>query len=263
MNCQEFDQRIQQLLDDRASLTGDSELHAHALRCSNCEEIIAAYGSLLRGTNQLPRPVVGPKFALQVVKQATAEPVILAAGGGSSPRARHWAPLAAAAALVLLAVGLGTWANLNKARTGGGGEIVDSRELRPGKAGPARGVVGIVVPGPVGKTPEAAPGRAGQPPFSTPLQPEMAAYPVPAARSGAEEEFYGYRISIHSLAMQLPGAVGQFNAVEEYAPGIRPIRESFSTALETLRRTFPGQPDQPATQPPQARIDGSHEITIA
>jgi hypothetical protein len=257
MNCHDFDTRIQQLLDDRQSLSGDAELNSHAQHCANCEESLAAYDGLLRATQQLSRPVLSSGFAARVVAQVRSEPVELARTSETSQRQNWLAPVVAIAALLLLAVGVGTWANWNRVQRG------DVATTQPdGGAGekPATvdGVVGIAVPGRVAKSKSAPAAKTGQPGNELVLekpqtvQPQIVDYPLPPVSPASGDAYYDYRSAIESLAMQLPGAVEHFDSMEMYAPGIRPIRESFSTAFETLWRTFPGRADARSGGPPQA-----------
>jgi len=243
MNCHEFDQRIQHLLDVRTSPAGDAQLQAHALGCAACDELLSGYSTLLAGVQQVavtqPRP--GSQFAAQAVARLQAdEAVALNASQGPS-RLRVWASLATVAALVLLAVGVGTWSNLRQADNGG--DVVGENQ----QGRPPAGVVGIAARGPV--EPKASVARPRQFAATSPRQ-DVSGLSVPAV--SRPDDFYGYRISIQSLAMQLPSAVGQIDSVEQYAPSIRPIRESFSTAFETLWRTLPGQPSEQSDQRPQA-----------
>jgi hypothetical protein len=67
------------------------------------------------------------------------------------------------------------------------------------------------------------------------------------------ERFLEYRELFHLWALQLPDAVEQLESVEQYAPGIRPVRASFVVAIDTLYRTIPGS-REPHSGVPQATL---------
>lgn len=239
MNCHTFDKRIQQLLDARQPLVGDALLEAHALACPACEETLATYQCMLLGVRQLPRPSLDSGFAARVVGEAQLPEVKVAARGGTSSRVRWLAPLATVAALLLVAVAVGVWSGNGR----GSADATVSAGGSPHNQA-TRGVVGVALPGPVGKAPSADEAVATHVPAPTvapvaPAPPYSAPLPYPV---------YDYRTAIESLTGQWPGTVGQF----EYAPGVRPIRESFSTAFETLLRTLPGRADGREPQPLQS-----------
>jgi len=255
MNCHEFDQRLQQLLDDRLSPTRDPQLQAHAMRCAACEELLAGYATMLAGVRQATaaRAKVGSRFAAQVVTRMATEQPVAPACTATPARWRVWGVLTTVAALVVLAVGVGTWSSLRSSHADNGGLVADAEASRP-----RAGVVGVAALGPV----EPAVQRVAPPPGEV-VSP---VWPLPllgGADATAQDGFDSYRITIQTLAMQLPDAVIRIDAVEQYAPGIRPIRESFTTAFETLWKTIPGkQVDQPG-QRPQASWGGTTEALVA
>ena len=46
LNCETFEDRIHQILDDRLMLTGDSALMEHAARCASCESVLYDYDAV-------------------------------------------------------------------------------------------------------------------------------------------------------------------------------------------------------------------------
>jgi len=47
MHCQQFEQRINDLLDDRESPSSDPAVRAHARHCSHCSELLRAYRNMI------------------------------------------------------------------------------------------------------------------------------------------------------------------------------------------------------------------------
>lgn len=54
LDCRSFEDRIQQILDDRLTLTGDDLLMAHAARCAQCEKILNDFDSVDDSVKLLP-----------------------------------------------------------------------------------------------------------------------------------------------------------------------------------------------------------------
>ena len=70
MNCDEFEKRIQQLLDRRRNLAADVRLRRHARRCHHCRAIRQAYLRLFEGLSRLEPPARDKGFSERVVQLA-------------------------------------------------------------------------------------------------------------------------------------------------------------------------------------------------
>src|SRR5688572_13400087 len=58
MNCEMFESRLNELLDERAPLELDGTLSAHARRCGRCQTLLSAYRELMQAVRfpNLPEP---------------------------------------------------------------------------------------------------------------------------------------------------------------------------------------------------------------
>ncbi len=95
MRCDEFEVRLNEVLDQRRSPGGDPQLRDHAQACPDCQEQLAAMGQLLDGLDLLEVPPLADDFALRVVSR-----VVPAAP--NHPQRSWWLPWAVAVAAVLL-----------------------------------------------------------------------------------------------------------------------------------------------------------------
>lgn len=256
MKCTDFEDRLNALLDDRLSPHDDATIVAHANSCADCREVLAAHESLFRGLAVLNHHTASPELGKQVLRDLYA-PAAALPPLPPAPR-RGWLPMLATAAAILLAVGLSIWI-VNRNRN-------PRFAVQPApRAG--HGNLAIIKPGNRTQPREAvapAPLVAPQPPKVVNVQPR----PVPSA-----EENEAYRQTMASLASQW-SANGQWSAnpqwphvetlnVEQYAPGIRPIRESFEVALDALLRTIPSGKKETRPTPPQALQPHGDMIDLA
>ena len=109
MNCTEFETRLNELLDQRRSLTGDRLLAEHATGCAECAQLAAEYSILVATMAKLPQEAflseksLRPEFSLEVLKSLELREVGQA--GWSRKKVLRSAAIAmAAAAAVLVAV---------------------------------------------------------------------------------------------------------------------------------------------------------------
>jgi hypothetical protein len=210
MQCHEFEQRLNDLLDERQSPENDPLLAGHAAECSDCRQFLVGQRILFEGLRRGHGVGTRDQFAAKVVASHTIEP---AAAGlvarRSSPGDKSslawivWLGLAtAAAALVAVSIFLAS-EPAGQQQAGGVG------------SGQANAVAGTESAG--------AQGRAKG----------LSQYTPPG----------GYGVAIAGF---VPEAVEQFENVERYAPGIRPLRVSFAMLWDALRRTIPGLYDDAA-----------------
>jgi hypothetical protein len=112
MRCDDFEARLNDLIDRGLSWEADDELTVHAAACSECREVRDAYRMLLEGTAALERPLLsesmGPRvlLALKQTPELQLPPAIAATWTRYVPTA-SW--LAALAAGIVLAVVLRPW----------------------------------------------------------------------------------------------------------------------------------------------------------
>src|SRR5262245_44027039 len=71
MQCAEFEQMVNRLLDDRRSPRDDETLRTHANVCSDCADLLNAHERLLEMID-LTRPPLPRDFALRTVTKALA-----------------------------------------------------------------------------------------------------------------------------------------------------------------------------------------------
>ena len=223
MKCREFEERMNLLLDERRPLDGDAPLADHASGCEPCRQLLAGQQAVLAGLRFGRAARLSPEFSRRVLAQAEQpmEAVVLADRG---PSRRAWAVVCglmgiAAAMLVAVSIAAFNSAGNGNAATG--------------------------------------PGQTGKKPLIVKADQENRAVAVssPATtknQSGAERasqrgtlSLFGqppgaYRVAIADMASTLPDAVEKLDEVERYAPGIRPIRVSFSMLIDALWRTIPG-----------------------
>jgi hypothetical protein len=204
MQCREFENRLNLLLDERRPPGADTLLAAHAEACEKCGQLLAGHETLLAGLahgKRLRSRGTSGDFSKRVVAQiAVAEPV--------RPSRRAWlvaGSLLAAAAAVLVAVSIAAWNSV------GGSNLAVKAPLAPQTA---EGVLAA---------------HQAAPPNAPRLRPQSGVLSLG-----------GYRNAIADVASTLPDAVERLDQVERYAPGIRPIRISFTMLLEALWRTIPG-----------------------
>jgi hypothetical protein len=254
MKCIDFEDRLNELLDDRLPAQDDPQLLAHAQQCADCREMLAAELSLFRGLRILERRHSAPELGSRVLAQVARPEVVIPP---IPPPRFHlpWMMILSSAALLLVAVSVGVWiANSDNG---------NSQLARPGAGGRQGSGDGLALIKPGGDGQAAKPHDHWQPKAAP--APATAAGPLVAQDSPSlprtTQAADPYRLALESLSAHFPQAAWpQVEAidVEQYAPGIRPIRESFEVAIDGLLRTLPGMKDSRPTQP-QARqygIDG-------
>jgi len=237
MNCSDFEDRLNDVLDERGHPQADPLLAEHADECDDCRTRLAGSRVLLRGlaklsTPSLFLPIQSRDFAQRVVAQVHQPPLATA----PRPAARFWLAcgvLLSSAAAALLAISI-VW----YARRGGEGLARGTNEPRPElQTGPARRLRGFAAALP-GKVPAKASNFAagGDLLIEAPRLPD---------------HLRGYRGAIDQLAIALPQTARQLDQVEQLAPGFRPLRLSLEVVWDTLCRTIPGAHGDDPTPPKQ------------
>lgn len=105
MRCVDFENRLNDAIDERRPLDEDAELRAHAAECGSCEGLLRDYESLLKCVVPLRATEPSAGFTLRVLSACETE--IVAASRTAPVRGRMASFLALAASLLLLA--LPTW----------------------------------------------------------------------------------------------------------------------------------------------------------
>jgi hypothetical protein len=103
VRCEEFETRLNDLIDERVEPSADATLAAHAAECAACATLLREYAALLNGVTMLPRPAVPAGLSLRVVADWRAVPRREA----FRPRVRVL--LAMAAALLVAAIPAVSW----------------------------------------------------------------------------------------------------------------------------------------------------------
>lgn len=235
MRCREFEDRLNDLLDQRLALERDEFLLRHAAECGTCRGLMEGQAALFAGLELLDSSVPS-NFAFTVLVQAELVPAYAVE---ALPRRKSWlrvmAGLVSVAALVLVAVAIGF--------TRSGQRPDEPIANRPQ---PAKQMVASAPTKPAPSHQVIAPTRG----VATKQSPPAA---VPSHDS---QDYEQYRETINSLAAQFPQAVEKIDEVQQATPGIRPIRASFSMAIGTLQRTVPNR----RREPRPAKADGSFVV---
>jgi hypothetical protein len=219
MQCREFEQRLNDVLDERGDPAADSGLLAHAEACKPCRTLLAGQRLLLSGLRSFPAPGLPRGFARQVLASADLS------AAASSPRKASRALLAggtllASAAAAFLAVSLVWYA----------------RQREPGIAAAP-------------KLESAAPLKNGKLRRQAVAGGTLALTHADRARGNWRQDEWlveaprlpdHLRESLDELADSLPESVQRYSEVERLAPGIRPLRLSFVLLWDTLFRALPG-----------------------
>jgi len=214
MNCQWFERRLDELLDERLPPDGDLDLCGHAERCSRCARLLADHLALLDAVQVLAWPEACEGMAGRVLAAAARETQRPKPQASFTPNSEirrlencrpsaprrgvlHWAGwiVAATAAALLIGVGIAHW----------------SKALNMPKP----------------KLPTA------------PL--DAVANLKPAADRTAARADEPAIVSIAGV----PSFAGLLSPqqrilVEQVSDGLKPVTHSMSAALHALRRTLPG-----------------------
>jgi hypothetical protein len=246
MRCREFEDRMNDVLDQRLPPERDALLLRHAGECQSCHQLLAGQATLLAGVELLEIPPLSTNFAAAVLAQSREIPVALEMNTRRIGK-KKWlgvlAGLVSLAAVVLVAVWIGS-----------------SRQQEP--AGPA--AVKPASPAAAPKTIEVAKDSMPQKPPAPTSIAKAVAPPRVAPPVAAKEEYQEYRDAINSFTSQLPSAVEKIDEVQQSTPAIRPLRASFSMAIGTLQRTIPSRTTKRDTRPtkPDSGFLYSHQRDV-
>lgn len=122
MQCEDFEGRLNEVLDERRSLSSAPELAEHARQCGVCRELARAYDAMLLGLSYEQLPPAPTRLAEHVVKEALSRRPADRMAASRFVRL----PAFALAASVLLAAGVVWWIDshqLPKDVRAGGGDV--------------------------------------------------------------------------------------------------------------------------------------------
>ena len=222
MRCREFEDRMNDALDQRLPPERDALLLRHAGECRSCRQLLAGQATLLAGIELMETPPLSTSFATAVLVQSREIPVateINTRQSGKKKWLRMLAGLVSLAAVVLVAVWIGM-----------------SRQQDPARPTAVKPAAPLAP-----KTIEVAKDSMPPKPSAPTLIAKAVAPPSIAPPVAAKEEYQEYRDAINSLTAQLPSAVEKIDEVQQSTPAIRPLRASFSMAIGTLQRTIPSR----------------------
>ena len=236
MRCHEFAELLNRVLDDRRPAQNDDLLSAHAQDCHHCRQVLHHHEALFAGLDLFEPPAMSSQFAERVLAAASERALQVSPARIAPWQLARVAALVGIAAAALLAVTL--FVNSR------GRDVMEQREQTAAakdRAVQHRANGALLGAANAGRVKRSATSVVPPEPAGSEL--------LSAAR------FEEYREAIHLFAERLPGAVEQLDSVETYAPGIRPIRASFSVAIDTLRRTIPGASDSRPGIPQAGNLD--------
>lgn len=224
MKCETFDSRLQNLLDERASLKHDKQLDEHAHECSSCRETLSAAIAMQEGLDLFEVPELPADFSAKVVSRA--QPASKPANSVSRATMIISA-IAVVAALLLVAV-IPFAQNLLKTT-----DPIVSEDSEP--ANPNE----VVKDEPVKDEPSVKP--------SDPIDPLIDHNDTAIAQNDGNDSPMG-GLSGGIVLPELP-SFGDVSEQTNRLPGIRPIRSSFGVVFGLFRRALPGGNQ---TEKPQA-----------
>lgn len=102
MKCDEFETRLNELLDARASMERDEQLVVHAGLCDSCRQQLAALGMIFNEIASRPRPLPDAGVTARVIAEFAAPQV-------DRSMARRSMPYAFAVAVALLVAAFPVW----------------------------------------------------------------------------------------------------------------------------------------------------------
>jgi Putative zinc-finger len=211
MQCPEFEDRLQSLLDSRLAPEHDSQLRTHAATCESCERLLLAQQQLFGALRQSATPnSTANNLAANIVRQHTEQ----RAEQLRFRRQLGWG-LAFTSALAI------SW-------------LVISQRIALSPTTPLEQQL-VVQPQP----------------NSSPPTPHMASQHAPARfdRRKTEEKLGQYREAIVSLAHQIGESSELDHVGATLEPGLRPLQSSFGLAIDALRRTLPRSREERESRP--------------
>lgn len=216
MQCDQFEQHLQETLDARRSPWADPALIGHAERCAQCRAVLRAHDALQRGLEHSTPGPLAADFTSRVV-QLACEPESSPVRLERSPRFRV-AMVAAAAALLLVAI-LPAW------------------QFWRWNGSPVPSLIGSA--------------RSTPTTMTRPGQQKPTPEPAPYGVANTNPERFG--ILLNRLVDDQPSNEDRpSTTVRQMAGGVRTLTSTITGALARLRESLPetdmNQPDDPQTR---------------
>ncbi len=205
MRCDEFDERVHRLLDERAPLQTDQRLVQHAEDCVRCRSELGTYEDLFNGLDFFEPPQLNEDFASRVVQQV--QPV-----RPPTKVARRWLAFAALAIAATLLIALIPALTGSLRMSEPSSPRLAQDEIRNQSAPRER--------------------SAEDPPGHDPGQLAQGSVNIP---EGIDAE--QIRLVWNQLARDLP--YERIVPVDQIRDGLRPITNSLAMAIDVLRSTIP------------------------
>lgn len=222
MNCHQFEERLNDLLDERLPVGEDESLREHAAECTDCRESWLAQQQLVDFFHK-NRPRLRKEWS-----QQNAVAVVQPTKGSRSLLDVRWLIVAgvgiAAAVLLMFSPAWRPTENLS-------GENSEGNLNRKKNAGLA---------------------------VAQPVSPQTRAATNPNEISAQAPNFampFDQLIGWQQWVDRIPDSLEEIEQVEEMSPGLRPLRSSFSLAFHALWRTFPT-----SREPREKSSEGAQKI---
>jgi len=210
MNCDDFEARIHELLDEHQALTGDLPLLEHAVDCSACAAVLENYQELFAAIEGWRPPALDQQFSRRTVRMAFPEAVMVRSESSGTKSRTLFQALAVLACIGLIGVLGRFWlATVSTDHS-----------------------VGMSQTSPLQLPEPAEPGN-DRPPLALPelLPLLMAAQPVDGPAGDRWSVFWT------QWSSALPKE--PLESLDPWTQGIKPIAASLHTAWSSLRTTFP------------------------
>jgi len=218
MRCDEFDERVHRLLDDRTPLQTDQRLLQHVEDCGRCRSELDAYEDLFNGLDFFEPPQLTEDFAARVLEQA--QPV-----RPTTKVARRWLAFAALAIAASLLIAI-----LPPLTDHPGNTKPDSSRLVQDDTLNQSG---------------GSPGESSSEELSGDQIGQLAQDTVDIPDGIDAEQI---RLMWNQLAPDLP--YEQIVPVDQIRGGLRPITNSLAAAIDVLRSTIPLGKQSDSTKSP-------------
>jgi len=240
MKCDEFDERVHSLLDNREPIHGDRRLLEHAEACSKCRGMLGAYDDLFGGLKCGGLPDLSANFTQRVLAQVSAEsPQTVQPARHTRRRYALAAVAIAAGLLVALSPFLRNW--LTPKRPIGPQVVEDNREEQPEPPAP-----------------KPTDGDSSHDDDAVQLANDAVVGDRNEDADGEQLPNLLDRLAAPSLPLD------RFVPVDEIRGGLRPVTSSLTVAIDALRSTIPiGRHDRsqdPADHSPSAQF-APHDFT--
>jgi hypothetical protein len=247
MHCEQFEERLHQLLDRRLPPEADDALLAHAHLCSGCRELLEAQQTLFQSLESFEPPPTAPDFSRRVVRQAV-----------QTRRAKIWRRAAyfggGLAAGIVLAIFVAPRGN-------------DSSSSPGAPSGPEHVAAAADNPADnekdsTSQQPEVAPDGGGDSP-----QPPVDAYAELMESWRQQQEQFAdaqknggrYLVALEDWGSQLVTFPRPSIEPEALPGGIKPLAESIGAALDLLQTPPTSEP--PADRPQaQSSVDSQDAV---